>query len=59
MGKLTLYIVVAILIVLVSKLATTGNMLLNIAIDTVLLSLFCILAEKKDRFFSSLIKRRV
>ncbi|TFH47254.1 MAG: hypothetical protein E4G92_05430 [Bacteroidia bacterium] len=58
-GKLTLYIVIAILIILVSRMATTGNMILNVAIDTVLLALFCILAEKKDSFFSSLIKRKV
>jgi len=58
-GKLSLYIGVAILIILISRIVTTGNMLLNIAIDTVLLSLFCILAERKDRFFSSLIKKKV
>jgi O-antigen/teichoic acid export membrane protein len=57
-NKLLIYIATAILIIIVSRLVETDSTLINIFVDTILLSAFFVFAEKRDRFFSSLIPRR-
>ncbi|HUW92854.1 MAG TPA: oligosaccharide flippase family protein [Bacteroidales bacterium] len=56
--KLLIYIAVAILLVALSRIVETKSSLLNIFIDTILLASFCVFAERRDRFFSSLIPGR-
>ena len=56
--KLMIYIVISIFLVIVSRLISSGNNLLNIFYDTILLTIFCIIVEIREGFFSSLIKRK-
>jgi O-antigen/teichoic acid export membrane protein len=57
-NKLLTYIAAAILIIIVSRLMETESPLINILVDTILLGTFFVFAEKRDRFFSSLIPRK-
>jgi len=57
-NKLLTYIAAAILIVIVSRIMQTDSTWINILVDTILLGTFFVFAEKRDRFFSSLIPRK-
>jgi O-antigen/teichoic acid export membrane protein len=56
-GKIFLYIVLAVALLFVSMLLEGENKFFNAALDTLLLFIFFAVAEIKDRFFSLLFKR--
>jgi len=57
-NKLLTYIAAAIFIIIVSRMLETESTMINILVDTILLGTFFVFAEKRDRFFSSLIPRK-
>ncbi|MDD3736531.1 MAG: polysaccharide biosynthesis C-terminal domain-containing protein [Bacteroidales bacterium] len=56
-GKIFLYIVLAVALLVVSMLLEGENKIVNIAVDTLLLLIFFAVAEIKDKFFTLLFKR--
>jgi O-antigen/teichoic acid export membrane protein len=56
-GKIMLYILLAVILVIASGLISGDNKILNIVADTALLFIFFVVVEIKDRFFTLLFKR--
>lgn len=55
--RITLYILLAVGLVIISGLVPGENKIVSVVIDTVLLLVFFAVVEKKDKFFSLLFKR--
>ncbi len=56
-GKILLYIVLAVGLLIISRLLAGENKIVNIVVDTVLLMIFFAAAEIKDQFFTLMIRR--
>lgn len=56
--NILLYISFAIVLVIVSKRLAPANNILSILFDTMLLGIFCFMIEKREKFFSTMIKSR-
>jgi len=56
-GKIFMYIALAIVLLFVSRLLEGGNIIINMAVDTLLLFIFFAVAEIRDKFFTLLFKR--
>ena len=55
--KIFLYIMLAVALLVVSRLLAGENKIVNIGVDTLLLFIFFAVAEKKDKYFTLLFKR--
>ncbi len=53
-GKIFSYILLGVVLIIVSKLITTNNGLLNVIFDTILFAIFCIIIEIREKYFSLL-----
>jgi len=56
--KITLYIIIAIALIIMSGLLTGENKIINIAIDTLLLLVFFAIVEIRDKYFTLMFKRK-
>jgi len=56
-GKILLYILLSVVLVITSNLLAGENKILNIAVNTALLFIFFAVIETKDKFFTLLFKR--
>jgi len=56
--RIALYIVIAIGLLIISKLLAGENKIVNVTIDTMLLLVFFAVVEIRDKFFTLLFKRR-
>ena len=56
-GKIFLYILLSVVLVVASDLLAGDNKMLNIGVDTALLFIFFAVIETKDKFFTLLFKR--
>ena len=56
-GKIFSYIALSLALLFVSRLLEGGNIIVNTAVDTLLLFIFFAVAEIRDKFFSLLFKR--
>jgi O-antigen/teichoic acid export membrane protein len=56
-GKIFLYILLSVVLVVASGLLSGDNKMLNIGVDTALLFIFFAVIETKDKFFTLLFKR--
>lgn len=56
-GKIMMYIILAVGLIVASRLLSGSHKILNITVDTLLIMIFFAVAEIKDRYFSLLFKR--
>jgi O-antigen/teichoic acid export membrane protein len=56
-GKIFMYIALATALLFISRLLEGENIIINMAIDTLLLFIFFAVAENRDKFFTLLFKR--
>jgi O-antigen/teichoic acid export membrane protein len=56
--KIVIYMGIAILLLIISRLLEGENKLLNIGLDTVLLFIFFAVAEIRDKYFSMLFRKK-